>query len=51
MFEDVGIDYKNELDLQSGMLFVKDKKLLEKRGVSIFTNSSLKKLIRKHRFN
>ena len=28
MFEDVGIDYKNELDLQSGMIFVKDKKIV-----------------------
>jgi len=28
LFEYVGIDYKNELDLQSGMIFVKDKKIV-----------------------
>lgn len=28
LFEYFGIDYKNELDLQSGMIFVKDKKIV-----------------------
>lgn len=28
LFEYVGIDYKNELDLQSGMIFVKGKKIV-----------------------
>ncbi len=28
LLEYVGIDYKNELDLQSGMIFVKDKKIV-----------------------
>lgn len=28
LFGYVGIDYKNELDLQSGMIFVKDKKIV-----------------------